>query len=165
MNQKFKSIDEKIFSRDYKNALTECNSLIEGCSTNDKAVLLRIRTDIYSCMGEYNNAYKDRLDIIDNLKPLVEDYYFAAHFLLNLSRYEEAIPLLDQGIVLSSDLEETYYLKELYFLKAFAFTKLRIFEKVIGLLEYVEDDMKIWIDRPASPYTKQEIFKIIESHQ
>ena len=45
-------------------------------------------------------------------------------------------------------------------MKAFCFIKLNRLAEFDEMVDLLESDGKVWLDRPAHPYTKEELIKI-----
>jgi tetratricopeptide (TPR) repeat protein len=160
----FKNINKKIMDGDYFDALCQCNIIFNDDFYADEIYnVLRMRSHIYNHQGDYEHALHDRLRIVNNSNPIIEDYYFAAIFASRTQQYKNAISIVNDGIIMSHDKNETQYFQELNFLKCFILVKLERFDQARFALEHFDENIKMWIDRPSKPYTKSELRMAIEN--
>lgn len=159
-------INSKIINQQYSLAVDQCNNLLSVYDTvDDVAQILRSRSHVFNCMCDYESGLDDRLKIIGSLKPIVDDFYFAAIFSTRLGYYKKALTLLNDGLILSCEREDSYYFQEMQFLKAYVMIKMRLFDQALETLASVDDNLKIWIDRPAKPHTKAELLNEIDRNR
>lgn len=166
INSRLKSVTEKMRTGQFSIALQECKELLDESSPEYRNDILRQRRHIYSYFRDYERALADDQEIIDSGddsgEVLIGDYYCAAESARNLGCYKQALGLLDQGVILSRDIKSTYFIGALFFFKSFILMKTGKYTRALETLEYVEDDVKMWIDDPCKPLTKEDLISSIK---
>lgn len=164
MNITLNKIYRLFEARDYQKAVNLCNALLSEEHDNEfTAEVLRERAMLFNCLGELDDALNDYLRVLRIVEvPKVADYYFSGCYSVRLQQYKKALTYLNDGIILTCDRRETYYLSSLLFVKAYALYKVRAFDQAEEALEDIEEDFKLWIENPKVPLKKSELLKLIK---
>lgn len=166
--ERIKRLDKLILSKKTELALEICNEALDcDIPLSEQCSVYRSKSHIMNLKKDYNEGFNCRNKIILTYPSLVEvqDYYFSGLFLIRLQEYKRALSYLNEGIILSCDKQESYYFSALHFLKAFSFMHLKEYGATISALEFVGAEQRMWIDRPAKPYTKEELLQRISKEQ
>ena len=163
LKNELKKLNSLFDAKKYSLAIDRLNELLIIYREKEEvAWILRERASYYHLLLEDDKALKDTMYILDNLVPIIVDYFDAGYTLVKQRKYEYALIYLDQGIKLSYDENNMYFIDTLLFLKAFALIKTQLYDEAKVILENMDDSNECWIDR-CKPYAKEELLFMIKN--
>jgi len=156
-----KKLDSLIKNRNYDEALSLCNLLLEETSVDQHRDLLRKRSHIHSLLGDYQQAIDDRFELISEAQEEA-DVFFASLYLIRAEKFKDAYRTVNMGIAEQPD-THTPYTDELIFLRAYTLVKLELYQEAIEECDHIKDGMKMWVSSFSRPTSKDELISAAES--
>lgn len=155
-----KKLDSLIKNRNYDEALSLCNLLLDEKSSGEYRDLLRKRSHIYSLLGDYQLAIDDRFELINQAQEEA-DIFFASLYLIRAEKFKDAYRAVNMGIAGLPD-THTPYTDELIFLRAYILIKMELYQEAIEACDNIKDNMKMWVSNFSMPISKDELRKAAE---
>ncbi|WP_236215595.1 hypothetical protein [Metapseudomonas otitidis] len=145
MNQltDIKKLDGLIKNRNYDEALSLCNLLLEEKNIDQHRNILRKRSHIHTLLGDYQQAADDRLELISEAQEET-DIFFASLYLIRAGKFKDAYRAVNMGIAELPD-THTPYTDELIFLRAYTLVKLELYQEAIEVCSHIKDGMRMWV--------------------
>lgn len=160
VKKELRELDKLLLSGSYDLALNYCSKLIDLYqNTEHQYDVFRKRSFLYEAKKDLQSAYLERLEILDSNYKKIEDYFFAAVYGVRLKKYTEVIPLIAKGIAICEESSDHYYLDEIKLISALIMVRLNEFSSAEMIVSGIENNIKVWIDRPNNPHTRDEILR------
>lgn len=155
-----KKLDGLIKNRNYDEALSLCNLLLEEKNIDQYRDILRKRSHIHNLLGDYQQAVDDRLELIGEAQEEA-DIFFASLYLIRAGKFKDAYRAVNMGIAELPD-THTPYTDELVFLRAYTLVKLELYQEAIEACSHIKDGMRMWVLSFNRATSKDDLVSAVE---
>ncbi|WP_147310744.1 hypothetical protein [Pseudomonas citronellolis] len=158
MNQtvEIKRLDSLIRGRNYEEALSVCNLLLEKESSLGDLDVLRKRSHVYSLIGDYQLAIDDRLELIFRATEQ-SDFFFASLYCIRINRLRDAYRIVNSGILELPVSVHAPFAGELIFLRGYILLKLGLYQEAQEACGHIKDGMNMWVSNLNKPISKDDL--------